>query len=153
MVRLKAQNAVTRYVHKKKRVRVLVSGPSSVVLLFIESFIESFIGTQFSAHDNSQPPTSYSLAHYGNRSEGKVGKSRAKAIRAYCFLFGQRVYYGWSQEQFLGITEVREINPVFSILKIMKRLDIYLDESGDLSLFSKTNPFYAVCFAGGPQSI
>ena len=28
----------------------------------------------------------------------------------------------------------------------MKRLDIYLDESGDLSPYSKTNPFYAVCF-------
>ena len=28
----------------------------------------------------------------------------------------------------------------------MKSLDIYLDESGDLSPYSKTNPFYAVCF-------
>ena len=28
----------------------------------------------------------------------------------------------------------------------MKRLDIYLDESGDLSPYSKTNSFYSVCF-------
>ena len=83
----------------KKRIRHRINPKTA------NHYITTQIGTIFLEQDFSQPPKRCFPGAFWNPAP--------KPFAHIVFLFGQRVYYGWSQEQFLGITEVREINPAF----------------------------------------